>query len=426
MKKSRERKPFSLEEQIEWIAIAFVLALTVRCFIVEAYQIPTGSMAPTLYGKHYNITCDNCESTFNLRLDEGVPLSLTFDCPFCNESMSEYASDISRRGGDRILVSKDFYLFRPPERWDIFVFKSPEPGNENMNFVKRLVGLPGETVVVRNGQVFIDGRIAQKPERVQRSLWQNVYDGLHKTAADNFWRMKGSWKIAENGLLLADPMLGTQTVEFDRPILDDYAYNGGMGQNMVPDLMVAGHVTIETDAGEFSAALWADNDTWRAVFRPSRFAVDVEIKLNEKLVAQGRIPDESPLEFEFAFSSVDGAVRTEVNGLDAAAFDRGATTENTPLYTRACGLFFQGSGSPMLVRDIEIMRDIYYRADLARSDDSLSGPFVIDIPVGHYLGLGDNSPISRDSRQWGVIPEENILGKAFFIFWPLTRIRPVY
>ena len=50
---------------------------------------------------------------------------------------------------------------------------------------------------------------------------------------------------------------------------------------------------------------------------------------------------------------------------------------------------------------------------------------MADVPEGHYLGLGDNSPISRDSRVWGFVPEENILGKAFFVFWPMLRMGPV-
>jgi len=425
-KNKSDKKPFSLEEQIEWIAIAFVLALTVRCFIVEAYQIPTGSMAPTLYGKHYEITCENCGSVFNLRLDEGVPLSLGFACPVCREKLSRSNTRVKTRGGDRILVAKDLYVFTEPKRWDIFVFKNPEEGHENMNFVKRLVGLPGETVEIRNGQVFIDGRIARKPPRIQQALLQNVYNGLHENAAHEYWLPHGSWRIRDGGLLLADGAAGTQTVEFAPPILDDYSYNGGMGQNVVPDLVVSGHLLLETDHGEFSAAVWADSDTWRATFQPAGGAVEVKLRLNERTVREGRLLDATPLDFDFSLSSVDGMVTVAVNGLNVIQFDAAVSVAETPLYTRACGVFFQGRESPMFLSRIEIKRDIYYRSDLARSDLSVGRPFVIEVPEGHYLGLGDNSPISRDSRQWGVIPERNVLGKAFFVFWPVTRIGSVF
>lgn len=45
------------------------------------------------------------------------------------------------------------------------------------------------------------------------------------------------------------------------------------------------------------------------------------------------------------------------------------------------------------------------------------------VPKGHYYVLGDNSASSRDSRYWGFVPEKNILGQAFLIYWPLNRIR---
>ena len=47
----------------------------------------------------------------------------------------------------------------------------------------------------------------------------------------------------------------------------------------------------------------------------------------------------------------------------------------------------------------------------------------IVVPEGHVFVLGDNSASSSDSRFWGFVPEENIIGKAEFIYWPLDRVR---
>ncbi len=55
-----------------------------------------------------------------------------------------------------------------------------------------------------------------------------------------------------------------------------------------------------------------------------------------------------------------------------------------------------------------------------RSRDNLP---KFKVPPGKYFVMGDNRDNSLDSRFWGLLPEENIRGKAWFIYWPLTRIR---
>lgn len=109
----RRRNRSVWREYAEALITAVLLALAVRAFVVQAFVIPSGSMLPTL------------------------------------------------RIGDYLLVNKLVYLFRPIRRGDIIVFKFPQ--DETRDFIKRVVGLPGETLKIRGRQVFIDGKPLQEP-----------------------------------------------------------------------------------------------------------------------------------------------------------------------------------------------------------------------------------------------------------------------
>ena len=68
--------------------------------------------------------------------------------------------------GDKILALKCIYQFFEPKHWDVVVFRSPlEP---QTNYIKRLVGRPGETVKIIDGDVYIDGQISRKPAKIQK------------------------------------------------------------------------------------------------------------------------------------------------------------------------------------------------------------------------------------------------------------------
>jgi signal peptidase I len=126
----------------------------------------------------------------------------------------EDAGDVEtqkRYNGDRILVNKYIYTVNDPERWDVVVFKFP--GNAQINYIKRLVGLPNETVRVFQGDLFIapndgtaepDFAIARKPEDRLLAMRQLVhdteYDPVELYAAGWPLRWQGSgdasgWKV---------------------------------------------------------------------------------------------------------------------------------------------------------------------------------------------------------------------------------------
>lgn len=209
----------SIKETVESILVAFVLAFIFRAFVVEAFVIPTGSMAPTLLGAHMRYHCTDCGYEWDVnfsagngpRDDDRIPSVATgyrFDqpprqirCPNCGNPVAPIdlhdpnndAVDPLIHYGDRILVLKYAYLpwFGGPARWDVVVFKSPHEEavdptqlRFSQNYIKRLIGKPNERVMILDGDIYIghsgdqprDFKIQRKPRVVQEALWRNVYD----------------------------------------------------------------------------------------------------------------------------------------------------------------------------------------------------------------------------------------------------------
>lgn len=130
-------RPRGLLGAIRSIAPAILAALAVRAFLFEPFSIPSGSMLPTLQIGDYVIVT---KFAYGVRM------------PFTNEMLWQ-------RG--------------VPERGDVIVFERPTPPAENL--IKRVVGLPGETVEIRDGIVWIDGK-AQPRELLQANAPIDDYD----------------------------------------------------------------------------------------------------------------------------------------------------------------------------------------------------------------------------------------------------------
>lgn len=171
-----------IRETIDSIVVALILAFVFRAFIVEAFVIPTGSMAPSLYGKHGQHRCSKCGYPFvyGIRdpiVDEKSPttvlqwgtlfsdrglLEVNLRCPNCtwegkgNARLNSRDDPLVADSGDRILVLKWPYdiggSLLGPQRWDVVVFKNPQDGE--VNFIKRLLGLPGEILQIIDGDLY--------------------------------------------------------------------------------------------------------------------------------------------------------------------------------------------------------------------------------------------------------------------------------
>ena len=182
-------------ETVEAFVVAFILALLFRAFIAEAFVIPTGSMAPALMGAHKDLFCDRCNQNFPVgasreRANGGNNFAVVGGvCPNCRHINSlDLANNRDHHtfNGDRILVSKFAYTISEPKRWDVIVFKFP--GNPKQNYIKRLVGLPNETLSIQHGDIFArpvgsnapDGIVRKPPEKLL-AMQQHVYDTAHQS-----------------------------------------------------------------------------------------------------------------------------------------------------------------------------------------------------------------------------------------------------
>ncbi|MCA9296453.1 MAG: hypothetical protein KC983_08045, partial [Phycisphaerales bacterium] len=192
-------------ETMQQLIIAFVLAMTFRGFVAEGFVIPTGSMAPTLLGRHLQVTSASTGYEFAIGYEQGSnavdnatlrrfvdpnlesvntwKLNDTNNLIYPGSAVFGAMNNLTPRLGDRIFVLKTLYPFVEPSRFDVVVFKNPtDPVGDAQNYIKRLVGLPNETVWFADGDVFTKPtgeesfHVRRKPEHVQRAVWQPVHD----------------------------------------------------------------------------------------------------------------------------------------------------------------------------------------------------------------------------------------------------------
>lgn len=153
----KPRQQESARETLESIVVAFVLAFLFRTFIAEAFVIPTGSMAPTLFGRHKDVACPQCGQHYEVGASEELDDDGNFllrrithaTCPNCRFEAD--IKDLAVFKGDRILVNKFPYEMGDPQRWDVCVFKFPEIPERN--YIKRMIGLPGEAIRINRGDI---------------------------------------------------------------------------------------------------------------------------------------------------------------------------------------------------------------------------------------------------------------------------------
>ena len=502
----KKDRAMEIANTFEWLITAFILAFVFRAFVMEAFRIPTGSMADTLKGAHFRLACPQCGYKYdygfvpgNYGLDEDTvpandaPVPIT-RCPSCGRYPSQticrgcgrrYDTRMLAEGlrthcsqcnyeltsnqvmpvanGDRILVLKCIYQFFEPKRWDVIVFKNPpEP---TINYIKRLIGLPGERIQIIDGDIYINDRIARKPPKVQNELWMPVYDNDYqpvqpgegsfnghpweqpfKNLADSRWATDGGRPTVFR-LDSAEGRAGqVHSLVYDTSVGNDfratYAYDDIDTYGYMPycsDLMVRFFARAADSQGSIGIALskYQTRYNARVDYRgemiitrqeEGREAIELARQSVEPQVVNESVPArfsnvDHELVFEFGGNTLTYDLGRELGGAGPTQDDIEPRVE----------IF--GSGK-LTLSHIGIFRDIHYtaakfsnsRGDGRATEDS---PFVLE--KDQFFVLGDNSPNSEDGRWWnragrankglssyrvGTVPRDYLVGKALFVYWP--------
>jgi len=442
------RRKSEVRQNVESFFFAIIAALLIRTFVIEPFKIPTGSMAPTLLGKHRSIKCPNCAFKFKLDYKGAYDFST---CVNCLTEIETYKNRLWK--GNRILVWKFRYRFGKPRRWEVMVFVyprvdvtckrcgrryedvereratacsncgSPKLKLKKKNFIKRVVGLPGERVLIHGGDILINGQVAKKPHRVQSALWLPVYD-MHlppEDAKSEPWSVKsGLWQTSPDKLTCEAERDQLVEVEFNRRIHARCSYLGGLPtSDVVRDIRVKFDVVCSEGTESIVTAVGYDKRTFQAAV-PVGNGGECQLLDSGRIVCRKACPPVLPGKpHRLELAHTDASVYLRVAGREVLRYDVAMGAGDGYVSDNLVSL--GARGGKVEFKSIGIDRDVYY----VRS--GYEHRWAIDeelqLEGDQYFVLGDNSPNSKDARMWKYVPQDNLLGKAFAVFWPPTEMK---
>jgi signal peptidase I len=380
-------------------------------------------------------------------------------CPVrtCNSSlMSNKTMPVAN--GDRILVLKCIYQFIEPKRWDVIVFKNPtEP---TINYIKRLIGLPGEKVRIINGDIYINDKIVRKPSKVQNELWMPVYNNDYQPVKPEtgyfnghkweqpFSNLEGSnWIITDSNkptiFSLESSPGQIHRISYDTSIGNDfkatYAYDDVDRYSYMPicsDLMVRFDCRAAGSQGCIGIALSKYETTYKAWIDLAGEMIIARIDQNGQtsdLARLGPVPVTESAKIKFA--NVDHLLIFQY-GNEKLSYDLGRGMDDAGPVGEDSEPRVEIFGSGKLtLSHIAIYRDIHYTehkyGNSGEFGTATKEAFVLE--EDQFFVLGDNSPNSEDGRWWGnpgvsnkglpqyrvgTVPRDYLVGKALFVYWP--------
>ena len=452
-------------ETFQSLVVAFALAMVFRGFVVEGFVIPTGSMAPTLLGQHLLMHSDQTGQDFPVGFDVKRSVSPDrFTDPLLGRaiplSMSE-AKKIRPQGGDRVLVLKTLFPFFEPERFDVVVFKNPtDTQGQSANYIKRLIGLPGETLWIADGDIFAkkkDGPflIQRKPEHTQHSLWRTISDSdalptdmlaLTRPWRGPPWRSRpeNSWSF-ENRTWTCNTS-NPSTLEWDesKMNIDDWlSYNmlmTNLGDEPMSDVRIGATIVPESSNLKASFTIEAIQHRFTWLLEDGMASLIMLTKQGVEVMSIEAVHDSlsagTPTRVEFWH--VDQMMALYINGDKIAEllYDFGpegrlrlatGADSSEPIADVADRsgkppkLVWHFEGTPLTMTRLKIDHDLYYRSSRLRSRATKNptkpgneqlvefgspgfGTHPDKLAVldeDQFMMAGDNSTYSHDGRQWG-------------------------
>ncbi len=377
------------------------------------------SMAPTFVGSHWTANCDDCSYRFRFANGEGSGWPVNVVCPNCGHV------GIAMENADQQSPQK--VQIRPAEklsRWDVVAFQLPDGVQQG---IKRIVGLPSENVEVRHGDLFVDGSILRKPLSVQKQLRIPVYDSKYWPASTEKQRLRPvamptGWKRT-NSQWHFHPFEANRAPDLDWlkyhhwrcfsqngerdqdfPVEDSYGFNQALARNLhkTDDLFFELNFSVESDS-IVGWRYYRGTTCHEFLINPKNRRLQWFVSSGEDLVEPYVVPlgKMNPDHVNIEFSSFDAQVIVAVNG--QTVLDRSGSPSYPPVATYP--LEIGGGGKGIQIRRLRIWRDVFYfpvSADRAQLRGEPDG----------YLMLGDNVPMSWDSRHWrqGAIGRDEIIG----------------